>query len=92
MFVGAGLSSAVSDLLNDEVLTFLRRADRHHLGSVSSRDVARAIREPVTDAGRMIGGERPDRDGRGYWRVSLPHPIGWSTNLAPASRNQGDHR
>ncbi len=57
MFVGAGLSSAVSDLLNDEVLTFLRRADRHHLGSVSSRDVARAIREPVTDAGRMIGGE-----------------------------------
>jgi len=29
MFVGAGLASAVSDLLNDEVLTFLRRADRH---------------------------------------------------------------
>jgi hypothetical protein len=57
MFVGAGLSSAVSDLLNDEVLTFLRRADRHHLGSVSRAEVARAIREPVGGAGRMIGDE-----------------------------------
>lgn len=57
MFVGAGLSSAVSDLLNDKVLTFLRRADRHHLGSVSRTEVARAIREPVGGAGRTIGDE-----------------------------------
>lgn len=28
-FVGAGLPSAVSAVLNDDVLTFLRRADRH---------------------------------------------------------------
>lgn len=54
MFVGAGLSSAVSDLLHDEVLTFLRRADRHHLGSVGRAEVARAILEPVEAAGRMI--------------------------------------
>ncbi|MEI2699431.1 MAG: hypothetical protein V9E94_14215 [Microthrixaceae bacterium] len=36
-FVGAGLPSAVSEVLSDEVLTFLRRADRYHLGRVSSR-------------------------------------------------------
>jgi hypothetical protein len=30
-FVGAGLPSAVNDLLSDEVSTFLRRADRRHL-------------------------------------------------------------
>ncbi len=46
-FVGAGLSSAVSDVVNDEVLTFLRRAERHHLGPVGREDVSRAIREPV---------------------------------------------
>ncbi len=57
VFVGAGLSSSVSDLLNDEVLTFLRRADRHHLGSVSRTEVARAIREPVEAAERTIGDE-----------------------------------
>src|ERR1700683_2247046 len=57
MFVGAGLSSAVSDLLNDEVLTFLRRADRHHLGSVGRAEVARAIREPVEGSRRTIGDE-----------------------------------
>ena len=55
MFVGAGLASAVSDVLNDKVLTFLRRADRHHLGAVSRADVARAIREPIEGAGRTIG-------------------------------------
>ena len=57
VFVGAGLSSSVSDLLNDDVLTFLRRADRHHLGSVSRTEVARAIQEPVEAAGRTIGDE-----------------------------------
>lgn len=30
-FAGAGLPSSVSAVLNDEVLTFLRRADRHSL-------------------------------------------------------------
>jgi hypothetical protein len=53
-FAGAGLSSAVSDLLNDEVLTFLRRADRHELGSVDLESVRRAIQEPVEQAGRSF--------------------------------------
>lgn len=56
-FVGAGLQSSISDVLNDEVLTFLRRAERHHLGSVRHDDVRRAIREPVEIAGREIGDE-----------------------------------
>ncbi len=53
-FVGAGLAAAVSDVMNDEVLTFLRRADRRHLGSVSRTDVERALREPIEDSGRSI--------------------------------------
>ncbi|HTX00511.1 MAG TPA: AAA family ATPase [Acidimicrobiales bacterium] len=57
VFVGAGLDSAVSDVLNDDVLTFLRRAERHHLGPVDRDDVARAIREPVELNGRRIADE-----------------------------------
>ena len=53
-FVGAGLASAVSDVVNDEVLTFLRRAERHHLGSVGREDVVRAIRQPVEVNGRWV--------------------------------------
>jgi len=53
-FVGAGLPSAISDLLNDDVLTFLRRADRHVLGPVDVLEVAQAIREPIETSGRTI--------------------------------------
>ena len=56
-FVGAGLPSAVSEVLSDEVLTFLRRADRYHLGRVSLEDVANAIATPIMDAGRSISPE-----------------------------------
>lgn len=50
----AGLSSSISDLLNDEVLTFLRRADRYHLGTVDLDEVRRALREPIESAGREV--------------------------------------
>lgn len=53
-FVGAGLPSAISAVLNDDVLTFLRRADRHSLGRVALADVAVAITEPIERAGRRI--------------------------------------
>lgn len=53
-FVGAGLPEAVGDLLNDGVLTFLRRADRHDLGTVSDDDVAEALDVPLRDAGKRI--------------------------------------
>ena len=60
-FVGAGLSSSVSTVLNDEVLTFLRRADRHVLGPVAMEDVATAIIEPIEASGRSIGAAEADR-------------------------------
>lgn len=53
-FVGAGLPSAVNDLLSDEVSTFLRRADRRHLRTVRPEEVAGAIAVPVRQAGRDI--------------------------------------
>lgn len=53
-FVGAGLPSAVDDLLSDEVSTFLRRADRRHLRTVRPEEVAAAIAVPVREAGRDI--------------------------------------
>ena len=53
-FVGAGLPSAVSAVLNDDVLTFLRRADRHSLGPVASPEVVTAIIEPIEHAERRI--------------------------------------
>jgi hypothetical protein len=56
-FAGAGLAASVSDVVNDNVLTFLRRAERHTLGSVARADVERALREPIQKAGRDIGDE-----------------------------------
>ena len=53
-FAGAGLAASISDVVNDEVLTFQRRADRHALGSVGRSDVERAFREPIEAAGRTI--------------------------------------
>ena len=55
-FAGAGLAASVSDVVNDDVLTFLRRAERHVLGSVSRLDVERALREPIESSGRTVGG------------------------------------
>ena len=50
----AGLGGAVSDLLNDEVLTFMRRADRHELGSLTIDDVEDALRSTISENGRSI--------------------------------------
>jgi len=42
----ARAGASVSDVVNDDVLTFLRRAERHSLGSVARADVERGFREP----------------------------------------------
>ena len=54
-FAGAGLVAGVSDVVNDDVLTFLRRAERHFLGSVARTDVERGFRQPIEAAGRRVG-------------------------------------
>ena len=59
-FVGAGLAASVSDIVNDDVLTFLRRAERHALGAVPRVDVELAFREPIKTAGRHVGPEALD--------------------------------
>lgn len=56
-FVGAGLPVAVSDLLNDDVLTFLRRAERFEVGSLNGVDAAAALRVPIEERGRQIDAE-----------------------------------
>jgi hypothetical protein len=50
----AGLPSTVSDLLNDEVLTFLRRASRFELDDVPLDHVARALQRSIADSGCTI--------------------------------------
>jgi hypothetical protein len=59
-FVGAGLTASISEVLNDDVLTFLRRADRHQLAAVDLLDVRRALEEPIATAGRTVGDEALD--------------------------------
>jgi AAA ATPase domain len=53
-FVAAGLPAALEPILNDDVLTFLRRADRYDLSAVDVHEVARAIDTPIREAGRTI--------------------------------------
>jgi hypothetical protein len=60
-FVGAGLPSAVSDVLNDSVLTFLHRAERFTLGPVSLDLVSSAISKPIQDGGRSINSKVCDK-------------------------------
>lgn len=95
-FVGAGLASAVSDVVNDEVLTFLRRADRHPLGSVGRDDVAQAIRNPVEAAGRRVGDDalKVMIDGtRGYpFLIQLVGAQTWRLNPATPEISVHDAR
>lgn len=59
-FVAAGLAAAVSDVLNDDVLTFLRRADRHSLTAVRPADARKALERPIEAAGRQVTSEALD--------------------------------
>ncbi|MDN4643908.1 ATP-binding protein [Arthrobacter sp. PsM3] len=53
----AGLPSAVSDLLNEGVATFLRRADKTDLHAAAIRDVERSFTETFGTAGITIAPE-----------------------------------
>ncbi|MFT3971324.1 MAG: ATP-binding protein [Micropruina sp.] len=50
----AGLPAAVNELLNDELTTFLRRADRHDLGDVPLDEAATSFEATIADNGRTI--------------------------------------
>ncbi|MDR1189266.1 MAG: ATP-binding protein [Bifidobacteriaceae bacterium] len=53
-FCAAGLPAAISGLLSENVLTYLRRADRFQLGPVPDALVSAGLAEPIERAGRTI--------------------------------------
>jgi len=52
--VFAGIPSSVNDLLNDQLTTFLRRANRVDLGDIPIADAAAAIQATLQENGRTI--------------------------------------
>lgn len=56
----AGLPAAVNELLNDELTTFLRRADRQDLGDVPLDEAATSFEATIADNGRTIEPEALD--------------------------------
>ena len=53
-FVFAGLPSVVDDVVNERVLTFLRRTVRHRLGDIPLPDVRNAYQATVANSGLVI--------------------------------------
>lgn len=53
-FAFAGLPSIVDDLLDDKVLTFLRRSQRHELGEVAVPSIRNAFVQTITENGKHI--------------------------------------
>ncbi|KFI97001.1 ATP-binding protein [Bifidobacterium stellenboschense] len=60
-FVFAGLPSMVEDVINDNVLTFLRRAERRHLGDVALDDVRQAFATTIALNGKHASENVLDR-------------------------------
>ena len=58
--VMAGLPPAVDALLKDDVITFLRRAERHTLADVGLDEVRVALQETITATGRTIDADALD--------------------------------
>lgn len=56
-FVFAGLPSMVDDIVNDKVLTFLRRALREELGTIRIPDVRNAYQQSIEESGLSIGSD-----------------------------------
>lgn len=57
----AGLPDAIDELLTEAQVTFLRRAERRHLGDVALQEVATAFRDTIEDNGRTIADDALDR-------------------------------
>ncbi|UUL75672.1 ATP-binding protein [Pseudarthrobacter sp. Fe7] len=81
----AGLPSAVSDLLNEGVATFLRRADRINLHEAAIAEVTASYSEAL-QPGRHRHLPRPHQPGsRSHRGISLPDPTG---GLLPLARSR----
>ncbi|MCK1803368.1 ATP-binding protein [Brevibacterium sp. R8603A2] len=53
-FVAAGLPQTITSLIDDEVSTYLRRAERVTLGNLSPENTRIALEAPITQAGKTI--------------------------------------
>jgi len=89
-FVFAALPSLMDELLNDKVLTFLRRARHHELDKVSTVDVKNAFVETVGDSGKAIRDDvalEASRMTRGYpYMVQLVGYYMWQAAERRGSR------
>ena len=88
-FIGAGIPQAISNLLNDEVATFLRRADPIILDSVSLEAVRSSLKQTFEESGVAINDLQLDAAAKatggypflvqliGYhiWRLSKTHGV-----------------
>ena len=88
-FAGAGLPTAVADLLNDDVLTFLRRADRHQLGAVDNADVADALARTTGEHWTRHHRRRSAGRCHRHQRISLPDPAGRLLDLQTRRHRRG---
>lgn len=69
----AGLPAAVSNLLSDHVLTFLRRADRHTLHWLQVDNVEDALRHTIEANGRAI--DRPASQAAAQATLGYPYMV-----------------
>ncbi|MFB9313411.1 ATP-binding protein [Nocardioides plantarum] len=80
-FLAAGLPAAVQDLLTDDVTTFLRRAERITLETLTADEAADALAQPVRRAGREISAQalaRAVEAAAGYpYMVQIVGDLAW---------------
>lgn len=53
-FAGAGLPTSINDLVNDDVSTYLRRAERVDLGLLTDAGAREGLATPIAEAGKTI--------------------------------------
>lgn len=79
--VVAGLPWSINDIVNDDVSTFLRRADRIVLTNLTAEHSAMALREPIEEFGKSIDSDALDlavRAGSGYpYLVQVIGHLAW---------------
>lgn len=102
-FIFAGLPTMVEDVINDNVLTFLRRAERKHLGDVALPSVKQAFAATIHDNGKMASDEVLDmltQATNGYpfmiqlvgywtWRAADTTPSSDTTTITPDMARKG---